>query len=114
MVVRFDAKKLVSNTASSIGVQAPLSTISAFKSDPSAGATTDTASTSGANTRPSEADTIVEQARVSTEQVRGEEATEIKKEVMKQIDEEDKDAGPAMIKHDADEDLREVFGGVSQ
>lgn len=122
MIVRFDAQKLVNNIATNIGVDNPTPTPGPAASAPSASVkapnasstSTDATSTSAQEARPSEADVIVEHARTATEMVHGEEAEGVKKEVMKQIDEEEKDAGPTMVKHDADEDLRDIFGGANK
>ena len=80
MIVRFDSKKLQTNTSSSIGVEGDESKVKG----------------------PSEAETIINEARrksgVEDEAILqdADESEEVKAKVMKQIEEEDHVSGPAM------------------
>jgi protein phosphatase PTC1 len=82
MVVRFDSKKLQSNTSSNIGVEREESKVKG----------------------PSEAETIINEARkmsgIEDEAVGQDESEseELRKKVMKQIEEEDHEPGPELAK----------------
>jgi hypothetical protein len=82
MIVRFDSKKLQSNTSSNIGVEREDSKVKG----------------------PSEAETIINEARrvsgIEDEAVGQDdgESEEVKNKVMKQIEEEDHEPGPEMVK----------------
>ena len=82
MIVRFDSKKLQSNTSSNIGVEREDSKVKG----------------------PSEADTIINEARRISGIEDGavghdeSESEEVKNKVMKQIEEEDHEPGPEMVK----------------